>query len=461
MPSQRQTISSSPILSTRWWGRGRPLPARHENPPAAREAGRAGLHERVAGRPRSARTAKRRALALQLGHVGATDPAAVAGEIDVRMRRPALGRAPGGCIAASPDRTRSGTRRDRRLAPRCAGRTSPDRVASDAMRRPADPPSQASTWPSPSTATARTPERTGIPRKHPRQGIPDPLGQGRRQGREARGRLHLRPERVTVEHGHDRRPRLGVLMRDERQQRPGSDEGDAPADRHALRLEGDLRRPEGEHPRQGPARKGRVRSMAPVASTSRSTAIRSCPAARGSRDRIRSIPAAIPHTIVRDDNRSAAPARRRGRAGPAPGRPRSRRVRRPAARRRAAAAIDLAAGAVPLVEEERAQPCLGETLRRPQTRRAGPDDRHDGSVKTGSGTDTSRDHRHAGSTSVVQARTRRPSAKVTQQSWQAPSGSSRPLAGPELEPAQGAPMRSRIAPINRSPARASAVRRRW
>ena len=41
-------------------------------------------------------------------------------------------------------------------------------------------------------------------------------------------------------------------MRDQRQQRPGADEGDAPTDRDALRLEGDLGGAEREHAGQRP-----------------------------------------------------------------------------------------------------------------------------------------------------------------------------------------------------------------
>ena len=66
----------------------------------------------------------------------------------------------------------------------------------------------------------------------------------------------LAAERRRIERRDDADAGLRVLVRDQRQQRPGTDERDAPADRHALRLQRDLRAAEREHARQGPAREG-------------------------------------------------------------------------------------------------------------------------------------------------------------------------------------------------------------
>ncbi len=206
-------------------------------------------------------------------------------------------------------------------------------------------------------------------------------------------------------------------MRDQRQERPGSDEGDAPADRHALRLEGDLRRPEGEHPRQGPAREGQG----------------AVHGAGGEHQPVHRDPLVtpLPQTVEIEAGRipgGDAPHHHTGTVID----PRRQRVGKVVQGARPAGleavevggrplgagrgpAIDLATGAVPLVEEERAQARLGQPLRRPQSRRPGPDDGDQAHSPTPPVTTAM-----PGSTRVVQARTRRPSARVTQQSWQAP-----------------------------------------
>jgi hypothetical protein len=111
-----------------------------------------------------------------------------------------------------------------------------------------------------------------------------PLRQGAGRGAQARELRALGGELGRVEDRDHVDAGVRVLVRDQRQQRAGPDQGDAPPDRDALRLEAiwappSVKTPGSVHPGNGSAR-----SMAPVARTRRSNRCRRGPS-RVSRSR--------------------------------------------------------------------------------------------------------------------------------------------------------------------------------
>ena len=99
-----------------------------------------------------------------------------------------------------------------------------------------------------------------------------------------------------IERGDDVHAGLRVLVRDQRQQRPGADEGDASADRYALRLERDLRAAEREDSGQGPARK---RQHAVHRAGREQEVVERLPAEAFGREQVETVPEHIPDQRAR------------------------------------------------------------------------------------------------------------------------------------------------------------------
>jgi hypothetical protein len=198
-----------------------------------------------------------RAPALQLGDVGTSDAGAVAGEVDARHARAAF------CAALRhplprvgiEDEAAAGEIGQLRLGAQAERRT--DRIAVDAVLVPGSV-APAQRFDPPVAFDADRAD--AVAHVEPAQAIagrvPEALREraGRRQ--QSRRLRELAAERRHIERGDDADAGLRVLVRDERQQGPGTDQRDAPADRHALRLQRDLRAAEREDAGQGPAREG-------------------------------------------------------------------------------------------------------------------------------------------------------------------------------------------------------------
>ena len=232
--SQRQTITSSgaiggPVSPGTRKRASRPCAKRRDASRVRCSSLRAHAATRASREPRSSSKRQRRAFAGQFGRVRADDAGAVAGEVDAGARCCGRRRRASGSqarLSASKAKAAAGQIGELRLGAQAVAEA--DRVAVDRVfARLRASSATATRVVRPACASAASRRRcSATPCAQPADVVHALRNVAGCDSRPAQ-RASLAAERRRVEHGHDLRAGLRVLLRDEVQQRPGAGEHDA------------------------------------------------------------------------------------------------------------------------------------------------------------------------------------------------------------------------------------------